>query len=135
MGDEEAEAGPLADRLGGEERLVDPLEVLRSDAATRVHDVDPCPFPFGGSDDAQLSAPTVHGLKRVQHEVHEDLSEAGLVRPPRPQGPPPPPSKGRGVVGRARPPPPATRPTPRSSPPAVCGGSPGSAASLLRSAS
>ena len=41
VADREAQPGPFADRLGGEERVEDPLADRRVDAAAGVGDLDP----------------------------------------------------------------------------------------------
>ena len=47
VADREAQPGPLADRLGGEERVEDPLADRRVDAAAGVGDLDPDALGLG----------------------------------------------------------------------------------------
>ena len=63
--------------LGGEERIVDALNVLLRDAAAGVGDAHADPVAVGGGD-AQRSA-FRHGVLRVQEQVQEDLLQASRI--------------------------------------------------------
>ena len=91
MGDAQAEAGAYSDALGGEERLEDPLEVLRRDARAGVRDLDDgaasdelrSPLRSGvvlAHLDQQLAA-VRHRVDPVDDEVRDRLLDLGDVDP------------------------------------------------------
>src|SRR5262249_39054123 len=73
VADRQTEAGPLADRLGGEEGVEDLAADLRRDAAAGVAERDAHRLVVGGDADEEVAL-AAHRLDRVQHEVHEDLA-------------------------------------------------------------
>src|SRR5437764_3002292 len=72
VGDVQAQAGTLADRLGGEERLEDPRPDLLRDTRPAVADLDQdaVVLPRGAQGERALPA---HRLYRVVDQVRPDL--------------------------------------------------------------
>src|SRR3989338_413468 len=72
VSDEEAQAGPLAGRLGGEKRLVDPPEELRRNPDAAVVHLDLDRPVLGGGRYPQTASTVLHGLRSEEHtsELH-----------------------------------------------------------------
>ena len=87
QGHAEAEPRPLADLLGREERIEEPTQVLRRDAASGVahHDLDPRPRPAvpsrcHGDRGAHADGPSgVRGVQGIEHDVHDDALHLAAV--------------------------------------------------------
>ena len=77
VADRKAEAGPLADGLGGEERVEDPLADRRLDAAAGVGDLDPDSGRLGLGPVRIVTVPSgVAGVDGVHEQVDDDLVNA-----------------------------------------------------------
>ena len=77
VGDRQAEAGALADRLGREERIVDARQVLARNARPGVADFGHDSPVFDARADRQPAA-LRHRVARVQEQVQEHLLQLVL---------------------------------------------------------
>src|SRR5262245_16375864 len=77
MGDREAEPGALADRLGGEERIPDAIQVILGNARAGVFDRHPHAALHGRGGDGE-SGGRHNGLHGVQYEVHSHGAGVGV---------------------------------------------------------
>src|SRR6185312_13271047 len=76
VADREPQPGPLAQRLGGEERVEDPIADRRIDAAAGVGDLDPDPLAPGiGPGPDRDRAAIAAGVDGVHQQVDYDLVE------------------------------------------------------------
>src|SRR6185436_6035336 len=78
IGDRQAEAGALAHRLGGEERIVNAREVLSRNAVAGVGDLGDGFAAFDARRNRQPAAAR-HRIARVEEQVQEHLLELELV--------------------------------------------------------
>ena len=76
IADRKPEPGALPDRLRREERFEDPGPDLFGDPGSRVADLDLDSVPLGQTrGDLDRAGLALHGLLRVDQEIHQDLLE------------------------------------------------------------